>query len=158
MMKKRSAALLLTMILCLSACCAQALTVTGLDTELVGRDWSTSKFFARMEALTGVSVQAKGVSDEKEYARLLEAMEKGDVQTDVLFKANLSRAQERIEETMDALIKGFDKQLDDLYRNEAMDIDSDIRVMENMLRRDTASVEDDFGLGGAAVQRAPDEE
>ena len=94
MMKKRSAALLLTMILCLSACCAQALTVTGLDTELVGRDWSTSKFFARMEALTGVSVQAKGVSDEKEYARLLEAMEKGDVQTDVLFKANLSRAQE----------------------------------------------------------------
>lgn len=71
---------------------------------------------------------------------------------------NLSRAQERIEETMDALIKGFDKQLDDLYRNEAMDIDSDIRVMENMLRRDTASVEDDFGLGGAAVQRTPDEE
>ena len=71
---------------------------------------------------------------------------------------NLSRAQERIEETRDALIKGFDKQLDDLYRNEAMDIDSDIRVMENMLRRDTASVEDDFGLGGAAVQRAPDEE
>lgn len=71
---------------------------------------------------------------------------------------NLSRAQERIEETMDALIKGFDKQLDDLYRNEVMDIDSDIRVMENMLRRDTASVEDDFGLGGAAVQRAPDEE
>ncbi len=71
---------------------------------------------------------------------------------------NLSRAQERIEETMDALIKGFDKQLDDLYRNEAMDIDSDIRVMENMLRRDTASVEDDFGLGGAAVRRAPDEE
>ena len=71
---------------------------------------------------------------------------------------NLSRAQEHIEETMDALIKGFDKQLDDLYRNEAMDIDSDIRVMENMLRRDTASVEDDFGLGGAAAQRAPDEE
>ena len=70
---------------------------------------------------------------------------------------NLSRAQERIEEMMDALIKGFDKQLDDLYRNEAMDIDSDIRVMENMLRRDTASVEDDFGLGGAAVQRAPEE-
>ena len=71
---------------------------------------------------------------------------------------NLSRAQEHIEETMDALIKGFDKQLDDLYRNEAMDIDSDIRVMENMLRRDTASVEEDFGLGGAAAQRAPDEE
>ncbi len=71
---------------------------------------------------------------------------------------NLSRAQERIEETMDALVKGFDKQLDDLYRSEAMDIDSDIRVMESMLRRDTASVEDDFGLGGTAARRVPDEE
>ena len=39
-----------------------------------------------------------------------------------------------------------------------MDIDSDIRVMENMLRRDTVSVEEDFGLGGAAVQRAQEEE
>lgn len=70
---------------------------------------------------------------------------------------NLTRAQERIEETMDALVKGFDKQLDDLYRSEAMDIDSDIRVMENMLRRDTASVADDFGLGGAAAQQMPEE-
>lgn len=71
---------------------------------------------------------------------------------------NLTRAQERIEETMDALVKGFDKQLDDLYRSEAMDIDTDIRVMENMLRRDTASAADDFGLGGMAAQRAADEE
>lgn len=70
---------------------------------------------------------------------------------------NLTRAQERIEETMDALIRGFDKQLDDLYRSEAMDIDSDIRVMEQMLRRDTASVADDFGLGGVAAQRAPED-
>ena len=94
MFEKKTAALLLTMILCFSACCAQALTMTGLETELMERDWSQSQFFTRMEALTGVSVQAQGVSDEKEYARLLAAMEKGDVQTDALFKANLSRAQE----------------------------------------------------------------
>ena len=37
-----------------------------------------------------------------------------------------------------------------------MDIDSDIRVMETMLRRDTASAADDFGLGGAAVQQKPE--
>ena len=36
----------------------------------------------------------------------------------------------------------------------AMDIDSDIRVMETMLRRDSATVADDFGLGGStAVQQ-----
>ena len=71
---------------------------------------------------------------------------------------NLKRAKQKIEQTMDTLIMGFDKQLDDLYRNEAMDIDSEIRVMENMLKRDISSVEQDFGLGGAAVQRRPDEE
>ena len=49
---------------------------------------------------------------------------------------------------------GFEHQLDELYRSDAMDIDSDIRVMETMLRRDTASVADDFGLGGGtAVQQ-----
>jgi len=32
-----------------------------------------------------------------------------------------------------------------------MDVDSDIRVMETMLRRDGGSVEEDFGLGGTAV-------
>ena len=94
MMTKKTAALLLTMILCLGACYAQALTVTGLETEMLERDWSTNLFFARMEALTGVSVQASGVSDEEEYAKMLAAMEKGDIQTDVLFKAELSRAQE----------------------------------------------------------------
>lgn len=71
---------------------------------------------------------------------------------------NLKRAKQKIEQTMDALVMGFDKQLDDLYRNEAMDIDSEIRVMENMLKRDISSVEKDFGLGSAAVQRKPDEE
>ena len=67
---------------------------------------------------------------------------------------NLDKAKERIEQTMDSIISGFEHQLDELYRETAMDIDSDIRVMETMLRRDTASVEDDFGLGGGtAVQR-----
>ena len=39
MFEKKTAALLLTMILCFSACCAQALTMTGLETEYVERSW-----------------------------------------------------------------------------------------------------------------------
>lgn len=66
--------------------------------------------------------------------------------------SNLSQAKRKIEQTMDNIVSGFERQLDELYRTDAMDIDSDIRVMETMLRRDSASVEDDFGLGGAAVQ------
>ena len=67
---------------------------------------------------------------------------------------NLSQAKTKIEKTMDSIVAGFEHQLDELYRTDAMDIDSDIRVMETMLRRDTASVADDFGLsGGTAVQQ-----
>ena len=66
---------------------------------------------------------------------------------------NLDQAKARIQETMDNIIAGFEHQLDELYRDAAMDIDSDIRVMETMLKRDTSTVADDFGLdGGTAVQ------
>ena len=65
---------------------------------------------------------------------------------------NLRQAKERIENTMDSIVKGFEHQLDELYQADAMDVDSDIRVMEHMLRRDTGSVEDDFGLGGTQAE------
>lgn len=66
---------------------------------------------------------------------------------------NLRQAKSRIESTMDAIVRGFEHQLDELYKADAMDVDSDIRVMETMLRRDTATAADDFGLGSTAVQR-----
>ena len=72
--------------------------------------------------------------------------------------ANLGQAKDRIEKTMDSIVAGFEHQLDELYKMDAMNVDSDIRVMETMLRRDTASVADDFGLGGAAAQRQSEEE
>lgn len=71
---------------------------------------------------------------------------------------NLDQAKARIEETMDNIIAGFEHQLDELYRDTAMDIDSDIRVMETMLRRDTASAAEDFGLGGGTAVQMPDAE
>ncbi len=64
----------------------------------------------------------------------------------------------RIESTMDAIVKGFEHQLDELYKADALDVDSDIRVMEHMLRRDTATTEDDFGLGGGAAVQSREEE
>jgi len=60
---------------------------------------------------------------------------------------NLRQAKIRIRDTMENIVAGFEHQLDALYRSDAMDVDKDIRVMEHMLRRDTASVERDFGLG-----------
>ena len=70
---------------------------------------------------------------------------------------NLRQAKSRIESTMDSIVRGFEHQLDQLYKADAMDVDSDIRVMEQMLHRDTASVERDFDLGAAAAQQAEEQ-
>lgn len=69
---------------------------------------------------------------------------------------NLTQAKEKIRRTMDSIMAGFERQLDALYHADAMDVDSDIRVMETMLRRDGGSVEEDFGLGGTAVAKQED--
>ncbi|MBE6961972.1 MAG: hypothetical protein E7445_05895 [Ruminococcaceae bacterium] len=66
---------------------------------------------------------------------------------------NLRQAKENIRKTMENIVEGFAYQLDALYKADAMNVDNDIRVMETMLRRDTASVEKDFGLGGTAMQQ-----
>ena len=68
--------------------------------------------------------------------------------------ANLGQAKDRIQKTMDSIVAGFEHQLDELYKMDAMNVDSDIRVMESMLRRDTASAEKDFGLGSAPAAQA----
>lgn len=58
---------------------------------------------------------------------------------------HLREAQERIEATMDGIVEGFEHQLDQLYSADAMDVVSDVKVMETILNRDTASIEKDFG-------------
>ena len=58
---------------------------------------------------------------------------------------NLRQAKERIEQTMDMIVEGFERQLDQLYSSDAMDVVTDIKVMEAMLNRDGASAAKDFG-------------
>ena len=48
-----------------------------------------------MEALTGIHMDASGVTDEKAYAELLSGMTQGNIPADVLFKASLTREQEQ---------------------------------------------------------------
>ncbi len=71
------------------------------------------------------------------YAQFEQAGVEGD---------NLRQAKQRIEATMDTIIGGFEHQLDELYRSDALDVDSDIRVLETMLRWETASTARDFGM------------
>lgn len=57
---------------------------------------------------------------------------------------NISAAKARIEGMMDQVVSGFEKQLDKLFQNEAMDVNTDVQVLENMLKKDGLS--DDQGM------------
>jgi len=91
---KKLAAMILALCLCFGAAGAMAFSLTGLETETVVREWETNLFFKRMTQLTGVETTPSAVYSQKDYDKLLASLEKGDVTTDALFKANLSRAQE----------------------------------------------------------------
>jgi len=49
---------------------------------------------------------------------------------------NISASKQQIEGIMDTLIQGFEKQLDLLFSAQAMDINSDIEVLESMMAAD----------------------
>lgn len=61
---------------------------------------------------------------------------------------NISAAKERIEGMMDKVVEGFEKQLDKLFQDSAMDIKSDVEVLERMLSKDGLSSGDGLQLGG----------
>ena len=49
---------------------------------------------------------------------------------------NIDGTKGKVEEMMDTSLAAFDKQLDALYADDALDISSDIKVMENMLKQE----------------------
>lgn len=52
---------------------------------------------------------------------------------------NISAAKGRIEGMMDQVVSGFEKQLDKLFQDDALDIATDVEVLENMLKKDGLS-------------------
>ncbi len=52
---------------------------------------------------------------------------------------NITAAKARIEGIMDKVVEGFEKQLDRLFQDEALDVASDVAVLEQMLGRDGLS-------------------
>lgn len=49
---------------------------------------------------------------------------------------NISSAKARIEGMMDKIVEGFEKRLDKLFQADALDITSDVEVLEQMLQKD----------------------
>ena len=61
---------------------------------------------------------------------------------------NISAAMERIENMMDKVVEGFEKQLDQLFQGDALDIAADVEVLERMLAKDGLSSQDSLRMGG----------
>ena len=56
---------------------------------------------------------------------------------------NITTTKQKVEEMMNTIVKAYDRQLDALYGEEALDISTDITVMENLLAQE--------GLGGLNI-------
>ena len=72
------------------------------------------------------------------YARLEDQEVEGE---------NITAAMERIENMMDKVVEGFEKQLDQLFQGDALDITTDVEVLERMLEKDGLSSGDGLRLG-----------
>lgn len=66
---------------------------------------------------------------------------------------NITSTMHKVEGMMDTIIKAFEKQLDNLFGAEAMDISTDMVVLENMMARE--GLTDDPLHGAAQLQTEP---
>lgn len=73
----------------------------------------------------------------------------GDIESKEYQGENLSKTRERIDGAADLLIDAYQRQLDALYLSTSLDVDSDIDVLETMLKRD--------GLAGSAFSALGEE-
>ena len=63
----------------------------------------------------------------------------GQLEAQEVSGENITAAMKRIEDMMDKVVEGFEKQLDQLFLGETMDITSDVEVLERMLAKDGLS-------------------
>ena len=66
---------------------------------------------------------------------------------------NLDRSMKSINEMLDAAIEAYKKRLDSLFENQALDIETDIQVMNTMLAREGLAGDDEFDLSAQAKKK-----
>ena len=66
--------------------------------------------------------------------------------------SNMAKSKAEIERIADTLVEGYKKQLDTLYRSEAVDIAGDVSLIESMMRRDGLTGQNDFNIKTAQTE------
>lgn len=71
---------------------------------------------------------------------------------------NIDKSMKSITEMLDVAIVAYKKRLDSLFENQALDIETDIDVLNQLLEREGLSGKYDFtsNIGGAAIKNAAD--
>ena len=70
---------------------------------------------------------------------------------------NIDSTMTKVEGMMDTIVTAFEKQLDSLFGSEALDISTDITVLENMMAREGLTKQNPFEAAGGAAAAAADE-
>ena len=115
-------------------------------------EYSMPRYFQQMEKL-GETLFERDAENEQSLKEAESAiadqiqtvLENGKPTTDLNASGQLS-AMQRIERMMDKVVEGFEKQLDLLFQGDAMDITTDVEVLERMLAKDGLS-----GQGGLTL-------
>ena len=61
---------------------------------------------------------------------------------------NIAGTRGKIDAMMDTIVHAFDRQMDALFADEALDIATDITVMENLLKQEGLSGDGQMTVGG----------
>ena len=64
---------------------------------------------------------------------------------------NITNSKENINEMLDVAIKAYKKRLDSLFENQALDIETDIDVMNQMLQREGLADNKDFNMKDGTI-------
>ena len=96
-------------------------------------------------------LKARFLDDKASAACLLTTLKilraYGQLEAQEISGQNIAAAMGRIEGMMDKVVEGFEKQLDLLFQGDAMDITTDVEVLERMLAKDGLSDRPGLTLG-----------
>ncbi len=70
----------------------------------------------------------------------------GELEGQGVSGGSITGTMERVRGMMDKIVEGFEKQLNQLYQGEAMDIAANVEVLERMMAKDGLTKEEDFPL------------
>lgn len=125
-------------------------------TEKINRlEAVSAKIFAQAEASPAKLPQMRKFMDYylPTSLKLLQTYAELDAQG--IEGENISESKRRIEQSMGTVVVAFENQLDKLFQADAMDVSTDIDVMENMLRADGLAGEDPFDLSAPTGPQPP---